>query len=207
MSKRKRSNKKISGFGSLKKESQSKSIQNLRNNQLKEIEAMSCIQKGNINEAEKIYLELIERETQSHIVYGNLAAIYQMKGNKEKEQIIYLLKKALQIKPDFAQAHNNLGTALKEKGALNSAILSFQTALKIKPDFEKAHYNLGTALQENGDLNSAILSFQKALQIKPDFADAHYNLGHAIFLVGDDYKKAWPQYEYRFKLSKKNLFF
>ena len=59
-----------------------------QNNQLKENEAMSCIQKGNINEAEKIYLELIERETQSHIVYGNLAAIYQMKGNKEKEQII-----------------------------------------------------------------------------------------------------------------------
>ena len=52
MSKRKRSNKKISGFGALKKESQSKSIQNIRNNQLKENEAMSCIQKGNINEAE-----------------------------------------------------------------------------------------------------------------------------------------------------------
>ena len=87
MPKRKRSNKKISGFGALKKESQSNSTKNLKNNQLKENEAMSCIQKGNINEAEKIYLELIERETQSHIVYGNLAAIYQMKGNKEKEQI------------------------------------------------------------------------------------------------------------------------
>ena len=27
-------------------------------------------------------------------------------------------------------------------------------------------------------------------------------MGHAIFLVGDDYKKAWLQYEYRFKSSK-----
>ena len=94
MPKRKRSNKKISGFGALKKESQSNSKQNLRNNQLKENEAMSCIQKGNLNEAEKIYLELIERETQSHIVYGNLAAIYQMKesltksDNKQKSVVL-----------------------------------------------------------------------------------------------------------------------
>ena len=131
MPKRKRSNKKISGFGALKKESHSKSIQNLRNNQLKENEAMSCIQKGNINEAEKIYLELIERETQSHIVYGNLAAIYQMKGNKEKEQIIYLLKKALQIKPDFPDALNNLGNILREQEEFNSAITYFQKALKL----------------------------------------------------------------------------
>ena len=155
MPKRKRSSKKISGFGALKKESQSKSTQNIRNNQLKENEAMSCIQKGNINEAEKIYLELIERETQSHIVYGNLAAIYQMKGNKEKEQIIYLLKKALQIKPDFPDALINLGNALQENGDLDSAIPCFQKALQIKPDFAQAHNNLGIALQEKGNLKSA----------------------------------------------------
>ena len=59
MAKRKKSNKKVSGFGALKKELQSKSTQNLRNNQLKENEAISFIQKGNLNEAEKIYLELI----------------------------------------------------------------------------------------------------------------------------------------------------
>ena len=46
---------------------------------------------------------------------------------------------------------------------------------------------------------------QKALQLKPDFAEAHYNLGHAIFLVGDDYKKAWLQYEYRFKSLNKKI--
>ena len=122
MPKRKRSSKKISGFGALKKESQSKSTQNLRNNQLKENEAMSCIQKGNINEAEKIYLELIERETQSHIVYGNLAAIYQMRGNKEKEQIIYLLKKALQLKPEFPDALINLGKYFSTLSAPNLEI-------------------------------------------------------------------------------------
>ena len=104
--------------------------------------------------------------------------------------------------PDNQNAHNNLGTALQEKGDLNSAINSYQNAIKLNPDYQEAHYNLGNALQEKGDLNSAILCLQKALKIKPNFADAHYNLAHAIFLVGDDYKKAWLQYEYRFKSSK-----
>ena len=135
MSKRKRSNKKISGFGVLKKELQSKSKQNLINNKIKENEAMLYLKKGKINEAEEIYLKLIESKRESHIAYGTLAAIYIMKGNKEKEQIIYLLKEALQIKPEFPDALNNLGVVLKEKGDLKSAITCFQKAIKLKPDY------------------------------------------------------------------------
>ena len=185
MSKKKRTNKKISGFGVLKKELKSKSKQQLINNEIRENEAMLYLHNGNINEAEEIYLELIERESKSHIAYGNLAVIYIMKGNKEREQIIYLLKKALQIKPEFPDALNNLGVALKEKGDFNSAIPCFQKAIKLKPDYAEAHTNLGNILLVQRELNSAIPYFQKAIKLKPDYAEAHYNLGVTLQEKGD----------------------
>jgi tetratricopeptide (TPR) repeat protein len=93
------------------------------------------------------------------------------------EEAIASFSKALQINPDFAQAHNNLGIALKDQNRLEEAIGSFSKALQIKPDYAEAHNNLGLVLQEQGRMGEAIASFSKALQIKPDYAEAHNNLG------------------------------
>ena len=51
-------------------------------------------------------------------------------------------KKALSFKPDYAEAHYNMGNALKDQGKLDEAIAAYNRALSIKPDFAKAHRNL-----------------------------------------------------------------
>ena len=56
-------------------------------------------------------------------------------------------KKALNIKPDFAVCHNNMGNTLREKGEPDAAIECYQKATKIKPNATKlnpdaAKYNL-----------------------------------------------------------------
>ena len=56
-------------------------------------------------------------------------------------------RRALELKPDFANAHNNLATVLKDRGKLDEAIASFRRALDLKPDFVAAHSNLLLALQ------------------------------------------------------------
>ncbi|MDX1563197.1 MAG: sulfotransferase, partial [Gammaproteobacteria bacterium] len=48
----------------------------------------------------------------------------------------------LQISPDYAEAHNNLGTALTHLGMLDDAIASYGRALEIRPDYAEAHRNL-----------------------------------------------------------------
>ena len=85
-------------------------------------------------------------------------------------------RRALEIKPDYAEAHSNLGNALQDLGQLDDAVASYRRALEIKPDYAEAHSNLGNALQDLGQLDDAVASYRRALEIKPDFAEAHSNL-------------------------------
>jgi len=105
-------------------------------------------------------------------------------------------KKAITIKPAYAEAHSNLGNTLKELGRLEDAETSYNNAIAIKPAYAEAHYNLGISLQELGKLEAAGASYSKAIAIKPDFAEAHSNLGNTLQELGRledaeaSYKKA-----------------
>ena len=67
------------------------------------------------------------------------------------DEAITHYQKALQINPDYAEAHNNLGNALLQKGRVDEAIAQYQKALQIKPDYAEAHDNLGNALLQKGE--------------------------------------------------------
>ncbi len=94
-------------------------------------------------------------------------------------------QKALQTKPDYAEAHYNLGIALFQKGSVDEAITQFQKALQTKPGYAEAHYNLGIALFQKGSVDEAIAHYQNALQSKPDYVEAHNNLGNALLQKGN----------------------
>ena len=139
-------------------------------------QAVALINQGKLQEAETIYRDLIAAGTTNHIVYGNLAAICGMR--ERFDELIHLLNKALEYKPNYPSAHYNLGIALQEQGGLNAAIASYNKALELKPNYPAAHYNLGIALQEQGDLTAAIASYNKALELKPNYPEAHLSLIH-----------------------------
>jgi predicted O-linked N-acetylglucosamine transferase (SPINDLY family) len=80
------------------------------------------------------------------------------------------------LKPDYAEAHNNLGIVLNEQGRLDEAIASYGRALALKPDYAEAHSNRGNALKDQGRLDEAVADFRQALTLQPNFTDAHSNL-------------------------------
>ena len=103
-----------------------------------------------------------------------------LKNQGKLEEAIEAYNKALAIKPDYADAYNNMGITLKEQGKLEEAIEAYNKALAIKPDYAEAYNNMGNALQEQGKLEEAIEAYNKALSLKPDYADAYYNMGNAL---------------------------
>jgi Flp pilus assembly protein TadD len=94
-------------------------------------------------------------------------------------------RRALELKPDNANVHNNLGIALITRRDLDGAIAAYRRALELEPDYPEAHNNLGNALCNRGDLDGAVAAYRRALELRPDYANAHNNLGVALSERGD----------------------
>jgi len=91
-----------------------------------------------------------------------------------------LIRRAIAINPNYAEAHGNLGIALAGKGQLDEAITAFRQAIALRPNFPEAHNNLGIALKDKGQLDDAMAAFRQAVVLRPNYAEAHSNLGIAL---------------------------
>jgi Tfp pilus assembly protein PilF len=89
-------------------------------------------------------------------------------------------KKVVQLRPDFPQAYNNLGVALKRKGELAQAAENFNKALERQPDFGAALSNRGWVFAEQNKWNNARRDFEEALKINPEDDGALYGLSQSL---------------------------
>ena len=68
-----------------------------------------------------------------HILYNISGACYASLGQLDAAVKCY--EKALAINPDYAEAHNNLGNALRRLGKLDASVKSYKKAIAIKSDY------------------------------------------------------------------------
>ena len=121
---------------------------------------------------------LIKDYPKSSLLLNLVGTFY--KSIKMPDKAIQSFENAITIKPDYAEAYNNLGATLQELGRLDMAVKNYEEALSIKPDYAEAYNNLGNICRENGQQDMAFKNYEKALTIKPDYAMAHYNFGIAL---------------------------
>ena len=120
------------------------------------------------------------------IKFPNSVNLYNIIGSVNKqlgklEEAIDVYKKAIDIKPDYAELHYNIGNALKEQGKLDEAIEAFTKAVSIKPNYTLAYNNMSNVLKEQGKLEEAIEVYNKALSITPDNPETTANLATLLF--------------------------
>jgi adenylate cyclase len=118
-----------------------------------------------------------------HMAVGSLAV--QMR--RHEEAIVSLLK-AVELNPNFALAHSNLGRALAAVGRTDEAIEHTARALRISPRDPQKHLFLvryGTALFAAGRYGKAAEWYEKATNERPEFINARRLLVAAYALDGD----------------------
>ena len=96
--------------------------------------------KGNITEAAKLYQYFITQGFNDHRVFSNYGIILKNLGKLKDAEFSY--RKAIEIKPDFAEAYYNLGNVLRDLGKLQDAEKSYRKAIEINPNFAYAYYNI-----------------------------------------------------------------
>ena len=126
------------------------------------------------------------------LLFNLVGACYKALGQLESSEKMF--QKAVSIKPDYAEAHKNLGIVQKFLGQFEASIQSFKKAIFLEPEYSDAHFNLAKTLKECNKLDDALKSYQKVLSINPNFAHAHNNLGN-IFKDLNQFENAINSYE------------
>ena len=75
-------------------------------------------------------------------------------------------QEAVRLKPGYAEAHYNLGLALRTKGQLVEALAQYQEALRLKPDYVKAHSDRALTWLLAGDFKQGWPEYEWRLQSK-----------------------------------------
>ena len=92
---------------------------------------------------------------------------------------------AVEIKPEYAMAWNNLGAVLQKLDYKEAAIEAYTNSRDLQPELASAHSNLGVALNLGGRAREAMVSFRKVLSLQPDSATALYGMGSSLQGQGD----------------------
>ena len=132
-------------------------------------------QAGQYADAEKLSVSITEEFPKHPFSWKVLAAVLKQIG-KINESLV-ASQKSVQLDPQDAEAHNNLGIIMQELGRLEESEIIFKKVITLKPDYAEAHYNLGITLTKLGRLNEAEASYKKAIALKPDYTKAYNNLG------------------------------
>ena len=91
------------------------------------------------------------------------------------DEAIEAFKQAIDIKPDYVNAHHNLGIAYGKLGRHDEAIKAFKRAIHLKPDDTDTHYNLGLAYLLVGDRDLALEEYEILKALDKDLANELFN--------------------------------
>lgn len=142
----------------------------------------------------------------------NLSLQYYNSGQYEK--CAEAANVALQLRPDYVEAYNNICSAMDKLGEWDKAVEAGEKGMKLNPEYALLRNNLNSALQNRekygkmesiaaanpsapvyldlslkyyqaGIYRKCIAMAEKALQLQPDYADAYNNICAAWNMIGD----------------------
>ena len=96
------------------------------------------------------------------------------------DQAVQAFEQIISLNPNHANAHFNMGNALKDQGKLEKAIDAYSNALSLKPDYEAALNNVVVALKIKGKtgekrLKKILKTYNKAQLIKNENANSYFS--------------------------------
>ena len=140
-------------------------------------QAVALHNTGRLAEAEKIYRDVLAKDSRNPDALQLLGLIEHQRGNNDRA--VELIRKAITIRPR-AEFYVNLSQAQRALGRMADSLESTQRAVQMAPNIPEAWNNLGTILKDLNRPGEAVEAFRKAIALRPNYAVAHSNLGNAL---------------------------
>ena len=102
------------------------------------------------------------------------ASVYMVKVSLIEAVEAY--DRALSLKPDYFEAYNNKGNALKDQGKLEEAIKTYKKCISLKPNYADGHFNLSFAFLNSKKLQEGLDEYEWRLKTE------HYIMNERLFL-------------------------
>ncbi len=83
---------------------------------------------------------------------------------------------AIEINPDYFEAHINIGIYWDNRGDFSKALSLFKKAIQIQPQNAQGYLIIANSLYNNKNLQEAINNYRAALKLKPELTQARANL-------------------------------
>ncbi|XP_037505701.1 protein O-mannosyl-transferase TMTC1-like [Rhipicephalus sanguineus] len=113
-------------------------------------------------------------------MHYNYANLQKDIGNTDLAIKHYRL--AIELWPEHASAHNNLGTVLT---SAEESEQHFRYALHVNPSHPGAHFNLANIYSKRGQKEVAKTLLERAVELEPDFCEAYSSLAALAAEKGD----------------------
>ena len=130
----------------------------------------------------KLFTHTLAVTAPNPLIHNNLGVTF-MRQRKDPEALDQF-RKALKIRPSYADAHSNLGSLLAHQGKDQEAMAHFVQTLQMKPENAEAHHALGVILTKQGKRAEAVVHLSEAVRINPHYEEALYNLGTGLLQLG-----------------------
>ena len=141
-------------------------------------------------------LELDETLAEAHVALGRVFASYDWDWTSAEKQY----KRAIELNPGYATAHQWYGGYLSVVGHSNEAIAERKRAMELEPLSLIINFELGLSYYHARDYDRALEQFQKTLELDQNFPAAH-NFLPAVYEQKGMYKEAIAEFKQSISLT------
>ena len=135
---------------------------------------------------DELFQHAIRMDARNYLAWNYLGRALMVSGRFPSEAVS-CFRNALEIRPDFAETHDNLGLVFFSKqNRVEDAIAEYREALRLNPGLTIAHVHLASALLRLGQPLEARNEYEIVLSQNPAyFFAAHIALGILLANGGD----------------------
>lgn len=131
-------------------------------------------------QAAELYVRQALAIAPNHAEARTLLGWIDLEIRRDYDAAVQEYTRVAELKPEFAEAYNNLGVALKKKGDLEKAMVNFNRALELRGGYGEARSNRGWVYVEQKRWREAREDFEQALKSDPQDEGALYGLSQVL---------------------------